>query len=276
MSQKLGWREAVIEVLHSSLEPLHYTRIAEEIEVRQLRDNVGSTPASTVSAVLSDSLKKDGASSIFERIAPGIYRMRGIQISRDLPHNVEVALKEQAAEKEAQLAVAEKIAEKAAGFINALGMYWERDKVVWNTTPKLLGKQTPGSEPVDFTDQRGVYLLYDRNAVIYVGRALDRGVGTRLREHTQDRLNGRWDRFSWFGIYEVSASGRLEAPEKPFTTDTLIATMEALLIESVEPVQNRRRGDDFNEREFLQAIDPEIEKANVLQMMQMFQRKLLS
>ena len=39
----------------------------------------------------------------------------------------------------------------------------------------------------------------------------------------------------------------------------LIATMEALLIESVEPPQNRRRGDDFRAVEFLQAEDPEIE-----------------
>jgi hypothetical protein len=35
--------------------------------------------------------------------------------------------------------------------------------------------------------------------------------------------------------------------------------MEALLIESVEPSQNRKRGDEFRAVEFLQAEDPELE-----------------
>lgn len=112
---------------------------------------------------------------------------------------------------------------------------------------------------MDFSDQRGVYLLYDRSQVIYVGRATDQGIGTRLKQHTFDRLNGRWDRFSWFGVYQVSSSGELDKKEASYDRELLIATMEALLIESVEPSQNRRRGDDFRAVEFLQAKDPEIE-----------------
>ncbi len=34
--------------------------------------------------------------------------------------------------------------------------------------------------------------------------------------------------------------------------------MEALLIEGLEPPQNRRRGDDFDGVEYLQAEDPRI------------------
>lgn len=33
---------------------------------------------------------------------------------------------------------------------------------------------------------------------------------------------------------------------------TLVATLEALLIEVLEPPQNRRRGDDFNAIEYIQ------------------------
>jgi hypothetical protein len=36
--------------------------------------------------------------------------------------------------------------------------------------------------------------------------------------------------------------------------------MEALLIEGLEPPQNRKRGDDFRAKEFIQAEDPRIEK----------------
>jgi hypothetical protein len=35
--------------------------------------------------------------------------------------------------------------------------------------------------------------------------------------------------------------------------------MEALLIESLEPPLNRRRGDNFSGVEYIQAIDPQIE-----------------
>ncbi len=56
----------------------------------------------------------------------------------------------------------------------------------------------------------------------------------------------------------------------------LIATMEALLIESVEPAQNRRRGDDFRAVEFLQAVDPDIERNQILQTIRAFERRLMS
>jgi hypothetical protein len=175
-------------------------------------------------------------------------------------------------------AVAESIIEEAketTGLINALGMYWSRDKINWNTgSPKLLGRQAAGSEPVDFSDQRGVYLLYDRNTVIYVGRAIDQGIGTRLKQHTFDRLSSRWDRFSWFGVFSVAENGELREDGENYDRAFLIATMEALLIESVEPSQNRRRGDDFRAVEFLQAEDPEIELTRMRALIGQMQSKL--
>ena len=39
----------------------------------------------------------------------------------------------------------------------------------------------------------------------------------------------------------------------------MIETLEALLIESLEPPLNRRRGDNFSGAEYLQVPDPEIE-----------------
>ena len=36
--------------------------------------------------------------------------------------------------------------------------------------------------------------------------------------------------------------------------------MEAVLIESLEPPLNRRRGDNFSGAEYIQAPDPQIEK----------------
>ena len=41
----------------------------------------------------------------------------------------------------------------------------------------------------------------------------------------------------------------------------VVETMEALLIESLEPPLNRRRGDNFSGVEYIQAADPQIESA---------------
>jgi hypothetical protein len=44
--------------------------------------------------------------------------------------------------------------------------------------------------------------------------------------------------------------------------------MEAVLIEGLEPRQNRKRGDDFQAIEFIQLEDPEIESERNLRLLQ--------
>ncbi len=267
----LGWREAIIEVLKGATEAMHYADIAEEIKKRQLRTSFGATPANTVNVYMSDSINSEGAASPFDRPSRGYYRLR------------ETAKKEAIAtggsSEDQSLETSIKKAsdpEDPAGFINALGMYWSRDRVLWNATPQMFGTQSASDEKVDLSDQRGVYVLYDRNVVIYVGRAIDQGLGTRLKQHTIDRLNGRWDRFSWFGIYDVTDKGELIKTETAsISTTTLIATMEAVLIECVEPSQNRKRGDDFRAIEFLQAEDPLIERNRMLAVLGEAQKVLI-
>lgn len=147
--------------------------------------------------------------------------------------------------------------------VSSFGMFWRRDAVEWNSSPKLLGMQQIGATPVDFLKQLGIYLLYDGREVIYVGRTTDRPLGRRLYEHTLDRMSARWDRFSWFGLLPVSETGELGA--LPGTVDgaKLIPALEAILIEALEPRQNRKRGDDLAAVEYIQAVDPEIEKRRV-------------
>lgn len=148
------------------------------------------------------------------------------------------------------------------GLINAFGMFWSRDQVTWKPSmPHLLGVQQSGSTPVNFTEQAGVYVLYDVHRPIYVGKVTEPRLGLRLHEHTRDRLTGRWTRFSWFGVRGVTSEGRLAPiPGGEIAVASLIATMEALLIEGLEPPQNRRQGDGFNAVEFIQVMDPDIEK----------------
>jgi hypothetical protein len=85
-------------------------------------------------------------------------------------------------------------------------------------------------------------------------------MGRRLYQHTVDRMTGRWNRFSWFGVYPVEENGNLKtvADFSGVDISIVIATMEAVLIEGLEPRQNRKRGDDFQAVEFLQFEDPEL------------------
>jgi predicted GIY-YIG superfamily endonuclease len=146
------------------------------------------------------------------------------------------------------------------GIVKAFGMYWQRDWVEWTIKPTLMGQQE-GADFVNFADQVGVYLLYDGREVVYVGRTTDNRLGARLSDHTRDRLNGRWDRFSWFGLLNVTDDGKLAQGETAeITQEDIIVTIEALLIEGLEPRQNRKRGDAFRAVEYLQAQDPELLK----------------
>lgn len=253
---ELSWREAIIRVLQRSNEPMHYTDIAEAIAEQGLRNEFGATPAASVNSVISVSLQNDGENSPFIRVSRGVYGLR--EHSSPQPQQSH-ALEEH----------------DDTGLINAFGMYWSRSNVLWTSTPRILGQQQPGSTPVDFCNQRGVYLLHDGRSVVYVGRTTEQPLGSRLRQHISDRLNGRWDRFSWFGVYSVSEKGLLETMVEPnYDLETMIITMEALLIEALEPPQNRKRGDDFRAVEFLQVEDPELQKKRILELMDELKRKL--
>ena len=142
-------------------------------------------------------------------------------------------------------------------------MFWRRNAVQWNATPKLLGMQQQGATPVDFNKQLGIYLLYDGREVIYIGRTTDRPLGRRLYEHTFDRLAVRWDRFSWFGLLPVSENGNLSPLPSTYEAAKIIPALEAILIEALEPRQNRKRGDDLSAVEYIQQEDPEIQKRKV-------------
>lgn len=245
MSDNLSWREAAIAVLRTSAEAMHYTEIAEAVAERGLREEFGATPAQTVNATISMSIKNEGDASPFLRTEAGRYCLR----DGAAPPSEEGA------------------GPVETGLINAFGMFWARDCVAWDKRPRLLGRQSRSSTTVDFCSQEGVYLLHDRRDVVYVGRTTDQPVGVRLQQHTRDRLSSRWERFSWFGVYPVTDAGALDrSTVGTYDLATLIVTMEALLIEGLEPPQNRKRGDGFNAVEFIQVEDPELQRAQAIRL----------
>jgi hypothetical protein len=248
MAKEMTWKDAIVEVLRRAGTSMHYKDIAEQIVSMGLRKNIGATPAATVSANLAISINERGDGSPFLKVGKGEYILR---------EQYAASTKNEAAPSD------DKADEKQYEIITSFGMFWRKDLVLWNGSPRLLGVQQLGAEAVDFNKQLGIYLLYDGREVIYVGRATERPLGKRLYEHTLDRLSTRWDRFSWFGLLPVSEKGGLAAIPAQYESEQLIPALEAILIEALEPRQNRRRGDDLAAVEYLQQEDPEIKRQKI-------------
>lgn len=205
---------------------MNRAEIAESVVNRNLVDHKGSAPAAVVSSTLSTHINTE-QNPLVIRVARGLYTLANKPVSDDGTRDV---------------------------IVTCFGIFWERQPIVWRIVPEILGMQYVGSDPVDFCNQLGVYLLYDSREVIYVGRTTDRSLGRRLSEHTKDRLRTRWNRFSWFGLLPVHDSGTLGDLPDSFSSSMMIPTLEAVLIEALEPRQNRKRGDDMAAVEYIQRV----------------------
>jgi hypothetical protein len=253
MMADLKWKEAIEKVLNEEKKQLHYTEIAELIAERGYRKSLGATPQDTVSANLTTDINTNKDKSIFAKVDKGYY------ILRKFLNEIDNALID---DSEPQFINEKIVTKENHKIVNAFGIYWNRNLVHWKSTPDLLGIQQVGATEVNFKDQIGIYLLHDSRETVYVGQAIEQPLGKRLKDHTTDRLAGRWDRFSWFGFYPVTEDAKLNlnAKFKEFTIQNLGDILEAILIESIEPRQNRKQGNSFTGIEYLQQEAPEIKK----------------
>jgi hypothetical protein len=159
--------------------------------------------------------------------------------------------------------------------IKNFGFMWERDKVDWGSRGRgrgssLIGRRVNNLERVvDFAEQTGIYVLYDRfEQPVQIGQS--ERFFRRLKDHRRDHLRNRWSYFSWFGFYKVGRRNELllrdQATElrRLTTLGESLNELEAILIQVLEPRLNRR-GPNWNEaEEYLQvpAVREENEGAN--------------
>jgi len=260
---ELKWKEAIERVMNEEKKELYYTEIAELIAQRGYRTSLGATPQNTVNRILTFDIEK--GNSIFEKVDRGTFILKKLLKETNETLKTEVVPMDK---KEPQ--IAKKKIDNNTKIINSFGIYWNRTLVHWKSViPDLFGIQQIGAKEVNFKEQKGIYLLHDSRETIYVGQAIEQPLGKRLKDHTTDRLAGRWDRFSWFGFYPVKDDGslNLDTQFKDFTLQHLGDILEAILIESIEPRQNRKQGNTFIGLEFLQQEAPEIKQKQKKQML---------
>ena len=228
----MSWKDAAKKVLETAGKSLHYIAITDLILDQGLKTKFGATPHQTLNALISTAIQAEGPACAFERTGRGMYGLRGTGGPEPVPED-----------------------DPEAGSLEAFGMYWKRDDVYWSSTPRLWGRIRPKADKVDLAGQHGVYLLYDDSGVVvYVGQAV-KSIGRRLAQHTSDHLTGRWRRFSWFGIRPVGGDGKLgDVAAGTITPERLVSTLEALLIEALEPRKNRA-GSSYSGIEYVQVRD---------------------
>lgn len=269
----MKWIDAVIYTLQNNrtdsgdYEPMHYSEITDAIIENNLRSKFGLTPQNTVNATMT------AHPDLFISLGLGIYGLteNGKEyIVKDAPTpTIETPETPEIQEdtdsdtpEESDPKIAEEIEnENRSKIVKIFGMFWDRFKVNWSAN-KMQGQQNIKSDPIDFNEVRGIYLLYDGREIIYVGQAHDTPIFKRLKDHTKDRLSGRWNRFSWFGLDGIdSETGKIikTSEDNNINLGDLLNSLEGILIEGLEPRQNRKQGNKFGD-EYIQVSDPSMEK----------------
>lgn len=161
-----------------------------------------------------------------------------------------------------------------ATLVKNFGHLWERRYLYrgrGSIAGHLKGKVSPKSKEIDFREQIGVYVLYDKDMkAVYVGQA---GYGessrllTRLKQHENDHLWNRWAYFSWYGIRQVTdtALHAAQSSESKYSVpgSTLIEQLEGVLISVLEPSLNRQGAVWKEVEEYFQVIDDEVQEVSL-------------
>lgn len=131
--------------------------------------------------------------------------------------------------------------------IAAFGRHWEFGAEE-QASNRLLGMREGSRRPIDMARQTGVYILYERERAVYVGKTESDALFDRLRSHRKGKKWGRWDRFSWFGLRSIDQeTGELQDLEQRQETGSITDVGESLLIEVLLPYLNNQSGNCMGE-----------------------------
>lgn len=154
--------------------------------------------------------------------------------------------------------------------IRNYGLLWQRDYVHLGGAGNkgtLLGRRSPKAAVVDFREQIGVYVLYDKDLFpVYVGQAGNGNANlfSRLKTHTNDHLWNRWEYFTWFGLRGVNSVGgkltKFDHVDKVFKTEggRILNLLEGALIAAMEPKLNKQGSRFDGVERYIQEVDDDV------------------
>jgi len=150
------------------------------------------------------------------------------------------------------------------------GLLWQRKYVhlgAGGNKGTLLGRHR-NYGVVDFREQIGIYVLYDKDFVpVYVGQA-GNGRATlfsRLKTHTRDHVWNRWEYFSWFGLRRVNAVNKklsdYDDVDKKYAApgSDVLNELEGVLIAAMEPKLNKQGPSFKDAQQFDQELDENVQ-----------------
>lgn len=225
----MPWLEAITKVLEDANGPLHYTKVAEIIVKKHYVDcNSNSNIETTVNTYIQ---QNKGTFKQFGK--------KGYYVLKTVLDKLVYNYQKQNLPKQS--------------LITAFGKRWSKAIFMQNKCT-LKGRSITNQKQInDFTDQPGVYVLYNGKQLVYVGQSSRRSLSKRLQNHTADRLANKWDTFSWFVFSEIDAENGCKRNDIiNVRLEVLIDDIEAILIESCNPQENKKQGNNWKPKEYSQ------------------------
>jgi hypothetical protein len=127
------------------------------------------------------------------------------------------------------------------GFSNAakpcFGKKWTLSGLNLTPDSKITGVEYPGAPVIDFSEQTGIYYLYNGDRFVHHGSTVE-SLGKSLYEHTSDNLAGQWDHFTFIGFRPVNDNGELGPLPLDYPMAWYLACLRAVMIKVFEPTLN--------------------------------------
>ena len=138
---ELSWREACIRVLKDSDGAVHCKDISDKIYIDGYKKQMGVKPSNTVYTTIYNSIRHEKENSPFIQVGKSTFALK---TTKD-----EIKDEEKTKGKK-------KLSESIECLVKASGLFWQTKYVNWKTNPRLLGRESVGSEYIDFSNQSGI------------------------------------------------------------------------------------------------------------------------
>lgn len=219
------WIDAILKVLENTKTPIHYTKIWEVIRDQHYLECESKKPEISVNTYLQ--ANKD-------IIVP--FGNKGDYILKTHLHNSINKYLEQTVSNQT--------------VIRAYGVNWSRAKFEQNNY-SLIGKESisKNASQFDFSNERGLYVLYDGYNIVYVGQTVN-PLANRLKEHTKKSY--KWDSFTWYGIDDVVDMNHNKNKILTISAKSLLDAFEAIMIAAINPKHNKKKGNHIGGKEYQQ------------------------